>query len=234
MRRAGDIYPEGQLQGGSADYFAIAPHGLATSHLDALCHIFYRGRAFNGVLPSEVTSTGANRLSIDVARDGIVSRGVLLDIPRLRGAPYLEPGDAITSDDLERAETAQGLRVQRGDILVIHTGRQARRAAVGPYAYGQAAAGLHIESARWLHDREIAVLGSDGVSEICPSPVVGVSIPIHVLALGAMGVHLLDNLSTDALAAACAERNRWEFHLTVAPLVLLRGTASPVNPIAVF
>lgn len=234
MLRAGDLVTEADPQGGSMDYFAIAPHGIATSHLDALCHVFWRGQMYNGFPASDVTSAGSRSLAIDVAREGIVSRGVLLDIPRLRGVPFLKPGEAIHARELEQAEAAQGVRVQSGDILIIHTGRQAWHASVPPSDYLAGFAGLHPDAGPWLHDREVAVLGCDGISDVTPSPVEGVRLPFHVLPIVAMGLHLLDNLATEQLAAACAARDRWAFQFIVAPLVLLRGTGSPVNPIAVF
>ena len=105
------------------DYIGIACHGMATSHIDALCHVFVRGQMYNGFPASDVKSTGATRNSIMAARDGIVSRGVLLDIPRLRGVPWLEPGTSIARAELEAAERAQNVRVGEGDVLLVATGR---------------------------------------------------------------------------------------------------------------
>jgi kynurenine formamidase len=116
---------------------------------------------YNGASASEVTSGGAGRSSIDVADSGIVGRGVLLDIPRLRGVDWLEPGDAITSDELD----ATGVTVEEGDIVLVHTGRDRRRDRRGAWnTYVDGLAGLDAECARWLHDKDPAVLGADGVS----------------------------------------------------------------------
>ncbi|HEY5386057.1 MAG TPA: cyclase family protein [Acidimicrobiales bacterium] len=221
-------------EGMGADYFAISPHGFSTSHIDALCHIFYEGQLFNGYPAETVTAHGATKLGIHQLRSGIVTRGVLLDIPALRGVDALEPGEPIFPEDLEAAEKKAGLVVQPGDALLVRTGRWAWRRANGPWDAGSLAAGLDASCLPWLRGRDVATLGSDCVSDVLPSRVDGVGMPIHTVAIVAMGVHLLDNLDLDNLATACVEEARWEFLLTVAPLVLRRGTASPVNPIALF
>jgi kynurenine formamidase len=221
-------------EGWGADYFAIASHGFATSHIDALCHIFHEDKLYNGYSTQAVTAHGALELGIHELKDGVVSRGVLLDVPRARGVPYLEAGEPIFPDDLERAEAEARVRVEAGDILLVRTGRWALYAARGPWDPRQTAAGLDASCLPWLHARGVAALGCDGVSDVVPSRVEGVGLPIHTVAIVAMGLHLIDNLELEPLAKACAEESRWEFLLTLAPLVLFRGTASPVNPIALF
>ena len=221
-------------EGWGGDYFAIASHGYATSHIDALCHIFHEGKLYNGYPIETVTAHGALELGIHELRDGIVSRGVLLDLPRARGVPYLANGEPIFPEDLERAEHAAGLRVEPGDILLVRTGRWALREATGPWDPRLSLAGLDASCLPWLHERGVAALGSDGVSDVVPSRVPGVSLPIHTVAIVALGLHLIDNLELEPLAKACESEQRWEFLLTLAPLVLFRGTASPVNPIALF
>jgi kynurenine formamidase len=217
------------------DFVGVAFHGMAVSHIDALCHVAVNGRMYNGFPVSDVKSIGALRNSIHVAKEGIVSRGVLLDIPRLRGVPWLELGEAIAPEELEAAERAQGVRVARGDILLVATGRDARKEKHGPWdVQHDGLAGLHPECIPWLRERDIAVLGCDGISDPLPAPgIPGWPIPVHQCTLVAMGVHLLDNLQLARLAVACAREGRWEFLLTVAPLRVERGTGSPVNPIAV-
>jgi kynurenine formamidase len=221
-------------EGVGADYVALAPHGFATSHIDALCHIFHQGRLYNGYPAETVTAHGATKLGIHRLHDGIVTRGVLLDLPALRGVDALEPGEPVFPEDLEAAEARAGLEVRPGDALLVRTGRWRWRATHGAWDAGQLAAGLDASCLPWLSERDVAALGSDGVSDVLPSRVDGVGMPIHTVVIVAMGVHLLDNLDLDALATACADESRWEFLLTVAPLVLRRGTASPVNPIALF
>jgi len=218
------------------DFVGVAFHGMAVSHIDALCHVFVRGRMYNGFPASDVKSIGALRNSIFVAREGIVSRGVLLDIPRLRGVPWLEGGAEIGPDELAAAEREQGVRVEAGDILLVAGGRDARREHEGPWSPLEGGlAGLHPECIPWLRERDVAVLGSDGVSDALPGRRIdGWPLPVHQCTLVAMGVHLLDNLMLGRLREACARHGRWEFLLSVAPLRVDRGTGSPVNPIAMF
>jgi len=221
-------------EGMGADYFAVSPHGFATSHIDALCHIFHDGRLYNGYPAEAVTAHGATKLGIHRLHDGVVTRGVLLDVAAGRGVDALEPGEPIFPDDLEAAEQRAGLAVRSGDALLLRTGRWRWRLAHGPWDAASLVAGLDASCLPWLRARDVAVLGSDAVADVLPSRVEGVGMPIHTVAIVAMGVHLMDNLDLDALADACAEEARWEFLLTVAPLVLRRGTASPVNPLALF
>ena len=160
---------------------------------------------------------------------------MLLDVPAALGVDALEPGTPITIDDLEACEArAERPRRHRRRAAGAHGPvALARRARpVGPVH--ERLAGLHASCLPWLHEREIALLGSDGVSDVYPSHIDDVALPIHTVGIVAMGLHLLDNLDLDALAAACAEEQRAEFLLTVAPLILRGGTASPVNPIATF
>ncbi|WP_306943853.1 cyclase family protein [Streptomyces phaeochromogenes] len=217
----------------AVDRIAMNVHGDADSHLDALCHVLYDGELYNGVPASAVTAQGARSLSVDLVRDGIVGRGVLLDIPRLRGVPWLEPGDHVTVGDLTAAEAAQGIRVGPGDLLLVRVGHRRRRAELGPWKAAQARAGLHPTALEFLADRKVAVLGSDGNNDTAPSAVADVAFPVHVLAMHAMGVHLMDYLQFEQLAPACADADRWSFLCVVAPLRLTEATGSPVNPIAV-
>ena len=230
MIQAGDVAASRKGFQWAGDFVGVAFHGNSVSHIDALSHVFVDGQMYNGAPASDVTSIGARRSSIEVATAGIVGRGVLLDIPRVRGVDWLEPADAITPDELD----ATGVAVEQGDIVLVHTGRDRRRAAVGPWnTYTEGLAGLDPECARWLHDKDPSVLGCDGVSDINPGPGGDWPIPIHMCALVGMGIHLLDNLRLDLLADACAERGRWEFLFVVAPLQIGGGTGSPINPIAI-
>lgn len=221
-------------EGFGADWFGLGPHGYATSHIDGLCHIFKGEELYNGYPAAKVTAHGAEELGIQAWRDGIVSRGVLLDVPRVRGAEWLEPGDAILPDELERCEADAGVRVEEGDVLLVRTGRWRYRDAHGPWDAHQRLAGLQAACLPWLHERGVAALGCDGVSDVVPSGVDGVRLPIHFVAIPTLGLPLLDNLDLERLAHTCTEEARWTFHLTIAPLILQGGTASPINPLALF
>ncbi len=224
------------LDGGQfcVDNYSVSYHGYAHTHMDALCHIFHKGKMYNGYSREEVKQSGAARLSIHNIKNGIFTRGILMDIPRLKGVPYLEPKTAIYRRDLEAWERKAGVKVSSGDVVFIRTGRWARRAKLGPWEVGAGSAGLHASCAKWLKERDVAMLGSDAASDVLPSGVDGFSHPIHLLTLYAMGVHIFDNCDLEALSSEAARRNRWEFLITAAPLRVPGGTGSPLNPIATF
>ncbi|MFD9429644.1 cyclase family protein [Streptomyces sp. NPDC060002] len=216
------------------DRFAMNIHGDVDSHLDALCHVVYDGTLHGGVPAADVLSAdGASALSVDLARDGIVGRGVLLDIPRLHGVPWLEPGAQVRAEDLAAAEARQGVRVGRGDILLVRVGHRRRREELGPWDVAAARAGLHPTAMEFLAEREVAVLGGDGNNDSAPSAAQGVAFPVHVLGIHAMGLHLLDYLRFEDLAPLCAREGRWSFLCVIAPLRLPAATGSPVNPLAI-
>lgn len=217
----------------AADQLVMNVHGNADSHIDALCHVSYGQVLYNGVVPGAVTSQGASELSIDDARDGIAGRGVLLDIPRLRGIPWLEPGDHVTAEELASAEAAQRVQVRPGDLLFVRVGHRQRRSELGPWDAARSRAGLHPQAMEYLAEREVAVLGSDGNSDTAPSLVEDVAFPVHVLAINAMGMHLLDYLQFDDLVPLCEAAGRWSFLCVIAPLRLPGGTGSPINPVAI-
>ncbi len=220
----------------TADFIGIAFHGAASTHLDAFCHVHRDGVMYNGYAGTLVKSTGATKNSVMSAKDGIVTRGILLDVPRAHGVDWLEPGHLVTADELELTLSRQGaVEVVEGDALLVVLGRDALHASAGswnPVAPG-GTPGLHPDCIPWLHDHGVAVLGSDIVSDRLPrSGIDGWAMPIHECALVAMGVPLLDNLRLAELQAACVEMAQWDFQLTVAPLRIAGGTGSPVNPIA--
>ncbi len=199
-----------------------------------MTHLIFDGTLYNGLSADAVAATGATELSIEVASGGIVGRGLLLEIPRVRRVPWLEPGNHVTTDDLITAEAAQEVRIEPGDLLFVRVGHRSRRRALGAWDAANARAGLHPAALELLAERRIAVLGSDGNNDTAPSAAEGVDFPVHVLAVHAMGLHLLDWLQFDDLAAACEELNRWSFLCVIAPLRLRAATGSPVNPIAIF
>ena len=217
----------------SLDRIAMNVHGNADSHVDALCHVIFDGKLYNGVPADTVTAAGAAELSIAVAADGIVGRGVLLDVPRSRGVPWLEPGDHVTADDLFAAERDQGVRIGRGDIVLVRVGHRLRRTELGPWDAAAARAGLHPALLAVAAERQIAALGSDGNNDTAPSIAEGVDFPVHVLAVNALGLHLMDYLEFAELAPLCEREGRWSFLCMIAPLRLPTGTGSPVNPIAI-
>lgn len=232
MSDLGDV--EEPEPSGHKDFIGIDYHGKATTHLDALCHIGYRGRLYAG-RPSRDSygSLGSRWGAVTTLKDGLVLRGVLLDLPHVRGVDWLEPGTAVHADDVREAEQRLGVEIGEHDAVLLRSGHGRRKREKGIWDSGAASAGLHVDAMPLLAERGIAVLGGDGDSDVRPSPVAGVHSPVHALALTALGVPLLDNLDLEALAAACREEGRWTFTLVVAPLVVPGGTGSPVNPLAV-
>jgi kynurenine formamidase len=220
-----------------SDRIAVNYHGIAHTHLDSLAHIHANGVFYNGYTPDPeaVLKQGHTRNSIHNVKNGIFTRGILIDLPRLKGVPYLEPGTPIYVEDLEAWEKKAGVKVSAGDALFVRTGVWARRLAVGPWLRGRAeggrSAGLDPSVIPWLKQRDIAILGSDHPQYVSPSNLRGA---VHDFALVYLGVHLLDNCDLEALADAAAARKRWEFLLTGAPLPIRGGTGSPLNPIATF
>lgn len=221
-------------QSSTGDTFFISYHGYVHTHMDSLCHFFYKGKMYNGYSRDEVTDSGAAKNAILNFKNGIVSRGVLFDIPRLKGVDYLEPGTRIYPEDLDAWEKKAHVKVGPGDIVFIRTGRWARRDAKGAWPVSEGLAGLYITCAKWLHSRDVAILGGDGAQDVLPSGIEGISQPIHELVLVAMGMPIFDNCDLELIAKEAAKRNRWEFMVTASPAAVPFATGSVLNPIATF
>jgi kynurenine formamidase len=236
LEKAADVGSpyERKMLNARIDMLTLTYHGFANTHMDALWHGAFEGRSYNGVTSSEGWENGVPALSVLNLKQGIFTRGVLVDLTRLKRVKYLEPGTAIYAEDLEAWEKMTGTRIGSGDAVFIYTGRWARRTALGPWDVGAQAAGLHASVAKWLKARDVAVVGHDGGDDLAPSLVEGVRFPLHALLIAGLGMPLLDNCDLEAVAAEAAMRNRWEFLLTVAPLAIKGGTGSPVNPVATF
>lgn len=218
----------------SADEYRVAYHGFTQTHMDALCHLFYKGHMYNGFSQKEVTERGAAKLSIQNARQGIFTRGVLMDLPKLLGVRFLEGGQAIYPHHLDAWEKAAGIKVESGDAVLIRTGRWERARVEGDWDIMKNSAGLHASCLPWLKQRDVAVVGSDLALDVLPSGVDGFELPVHWTVIVAMGMPILDNCDFERLSSACEARKRWSFLLTVAPLVVPGGTGSPINPLAMF
>ena len=229
-----DVEPrEGELQS-SVDFIGLYYHGFSVTHLDALAHIFWQGKMYNGFSSDLVTaSDGATKESIELLADGVVYRGVLLDIPRARGVEWLEPGTPVFPEDLEAAEKACNVQVQPGDVLFVRTGWYGRRLEMGPVNF-DVRPGLQALALPWIHEREIAMLGGDGTNDVQPSHYPTVRLPMHQVGIVAMGLWLIDNANLEDLASACERYSRWDFLLTIGPPRIANGTGSPINPIAIF
>jgi kynurenine formamidase len=194
------------LQLSLVDTYKVSYHGYAHSHIDALCHILYKDRTYNGYARADVESEkGCTKLSIDNLKNGIITRGILLDIPRLKNLPYLEPGTPVYVEDLEAWERKAGLKIAAGDAIFLRTGRWARRDKLGPWNVAQNAAGIHASVAPWIKTRGVAFIGSDAALDVVPSRVEDVTLPVHILMITALGINLLDNQDLEALAGHRSE-----------------------------
>jgi kynurenine formamidase len=226
----------------AAETLSYIFHGFAFTHIDDFSHVFVEGKMYNGRSAGLVTSSGgAQEQNVEALRDGVFTRGVLLDLARLRGVDVLDPEDQAYPEDLEACEEAQGVRVEEGDVILLRTGYQGQLdrlepGAEAPHGHsGWAAACLP-----WFHERGVALIGADVINDAIPtgydaSDSKGITaLPVHAVALVAMGLRLIDNAHLERVSEACAERNRWEFALSLNPLRFERGTGSPVNPVAMF
>jgi kynurenine formamidase len=225
---------EGQEITGAADEYSVRYHGFTQTHLDGLCHLIYKGKMYNGFSQQEVTARGARRLGIENVKNGIFTRGVLMDMPRLLGVRYLEGDRAIYPEDLEAWEATAGVRVRAGDAILIRTGRWTRRRLQGPWNILKGSAGLHASCLPWLKKRDVAVVGSDLALDVLPSGVDGFDLPVHWVCGVAMGTPILDNCDLEKVGEEAEARKRWSFLLTVGPLAVEGGTGSPVNPLATY
>jgi len=224
-----DPQPE---EAGCIDMVGFICHGYTITHLDALCHIFTpegREGMYNGFPIAAVTPEGAEKLGVEVmGAQGIVGRGVLLDVAALRGGP-LPLGSVIRRADFEAAEAAQGVTVGEGDILFLRNGQGSRNS----YALGT---GLHADCLPWLHARRVALLSSDSDSDVHP-PMDGFALwsePVHMIAIPYLGLPLICGADLEDLSRACVEEGSWTFFLSVAPWRFKGATSSPVNPLAIF
>jgi kynurenine formamidase len=222
---------------GFSDDMVIMPLQCATQW-DALSHCFEDGRMYNGYHANEVSSRGAKRNGIEKVAQrpgGIVARGVLLDIPRVKGLEWLQPGDAITAADLDRAVETHRVSIGSGDALVIRTGQMARcraRGGWGDYAGGDAP-GLSFHTAEWVHRHEIAAVATDTWGmEVRPNEIPDSFQPLHQVFIPNMGLTIGEIFFLDDLADDCAGDGVYEFLLVAAPLPITGAVGSPINPLA--
>ena len=217
-------------------------HGTIHSHLDSIaCHIMWEGKSYNGYRMEDIEAAGAcPQGSINALKDGIVTRGVLFDATRLPGKAtargWLEPGTPVRRADLEALEEIQGVRVSEGDVILLYTGRWKRRSTVGPWRGAEdGVAGYHPDVAYFLKERGVSFIGHDMSNDVEPHEFYDeVRLPLHYLALVAMGVGIFDNLDFERLAVVARDLNRYEFLFTASPLRIEGGMGSPLNPIATF
>jgi kynurenine formamidase len=216
-------------------------HGIVHSHLDAVdCHVMYEGRGYNGRRMEDVKAAGGcPKGSINALKDGVVTRAILFDATRLPGKAtaqgWVEPKTAIHREDLEALEKIEHVKVAPGDVILLYTGRWKRRAEKGPWGIETGFAGYHADVAYFLKERGVSFIGCDGPNDVDPSGLpASVGIPLHQLALVALGISIFDNLDFERAAQHARQVNRYEFLFSAAPLRVELGTGSPINPLAIF
>ncbi len=210
-------------------------HLQSATHWDSLCHIFHRGKMFNGYPADEVTSLGAARNGTEALSSSLVGRAVLLDVPGAKGLDSLDDGYAIGVDDLEEAAEAGSVEIRAGDVILLRTGQLARcrREGWGTYAAGDAP-GLSFHTLPWLHERGVAAVASDtwGV-EVRPNELPDSFQPFHIVAIVYMGLLLGEIFDFELLAEECAEAKRFEVFLAAPPLAVTGSAGAPPCPVAI-
>lgn len=242
------------------DYLGLPMHQQGLTHLDCVSHVaapdgmVYNGRRLRDV----VTPAGLTHGSVFAQRGGIVTRGVLLDVPASLGLDWLEPGQEIRAEELDAAARHAQVEVSAGDVAVVRGGAAAREEALGRNVF---APGLGPDAIEWLHDHEVAVYTGDMPDRVTPlaarilglvddddddsphesgesngsdGPPTRYPLPLHQIGIAAMGLVLLDFCRVEELSRVCRELRRYEFLFIAAPLAIVGGTASPVNPLAIF
>lgn len=216
------------------DEWRIFYHGLLYAHMDSLCHARYKDKAYNGFPASEASESGCASSGIEYLKDGMLTRGILIDVPRLKGVPYLAPSTPVLASDIEAWEKQTGLTIQSGDVILVRTGRWAPRPDGLPVNLMGGSPGVHVSALPLLRARDVAVLGTDVGLDVTPAGVEGVVIPTHTVAIASMGLIIIDNADLEALAETAARLNRWEFMFSAAPIPVKGGTGSVLNAIATF
>ena len=218
----------------ATDNYSISYHGFTVSHMDGLAHLGQGGKLYNGYDASNITSQGFEELGIEAFSGGIMSKGVLIDIPLLYGKEYLDAGTKITINDILKFEEKYNVKIEKGDIVLIRTGRWSEKSIKGDSDYSKVSAGVDYNITSLLYERQVSVLGSDGTNDAQPSGIPEEGSPVHKLTLVSMGMPLLDNLNLEQISKEAKKQNKWEFFISVQPLRFKGGTGSPVNAIALF
>lgn len=216
------------------DEWRIFYHGLNYAHMDSLCHARYKDKAYNGFPASDATEMGCVSSGIEYLKDGMLSRGILIDMPRLKGVPYLEPGTPVLASDIEAWEKQANVRIEPGDIVLVRTGRWAPRPDGNALNLQGRSAGVHVTALPLLRARDAAALATDVGLDVSPAGVEGVVIPTHTVAIASIGLLIIDNANFEELAETAARLNRWEFMFSAAPIPVKGATGSVLNAIATF
>ena len=215
------------------DYYGVFYHGTATTHIDALCHVWNKDGMWDGKNPDDVIGfSGANYGTVDEWKEGILTRGVLLDVPKFRNVPYVTIEEPVHGWELEDVAASQQVEIHAGDAVFVYSGRDKYASENGGrWGTPEGRPGLHASCLPFVKKYDISILGWD-MMDARPDPY-GLAFPVHGVLFN-YGVALLDNALLEPLAEACAEEERYEFMFMGLPLNVARGTGSPANPVAMF
>ena len=214
---------------GVVEFLGLVYHGYRVTHLDALSHIFWDSKMYNDVPAELVTSSfGATEHAVTNVRGGIVTRGVLIDVPKHRDVPWLEPGEYVTPDEIDDILTAAGTVVGEGDAVLLRTGYGRRRLEQGPDRVLEVGrAGWQASCLPWFHDQGVSFIAADTAQDVVPSGYDNVRIPIHAVGITAMGLWLLDNCNLEPLARRAPSSAPTSSRSSSPPC---RSSAPPVHP----
>lgn len=218
----------------ASDNYSLSYHGYTVSHMDGLAHLAQDGKLYNDYDASKITPQGFEELGIEAFGDGIISKGILIDIPLLYGKEYLDAGTKVTISDILKFEEKYNVKIEKGDVVLVRTGRWSEKSIKGDLDYSKVSAGIDYKIASLLDERQVSVLGSDGTNDAQPSGIPEEGSPVHKLALVSMGMPLLDNLNLEHISKEAKQQKKWEFFISIQPLRFKGGTGSPVNAIAIF
>lgn len=224
-------------QGPAIEYLGLAYHGYRVTHLDALAHWSWDGKLYNGYVAEAAVNLleGARKLDVRPAQN-VLTRGILLDVPRYRGIDYMPEGDLLTPDELQAMLDRGGITVEPGDILWLRTGNGRRIVEEGMGHLGSIPGfgAFHVATMPFLHEHGVAMIASDTANDLNKSQYATIPNPVHAVALTALGLWLVDNCNLEALSEMCAQLGRWEFACTMSAIPFRGATGGPINPTAIF
>lgn len=232
MTRTPEVAPEPGGFQWMDDMITMSPQ--SATQLDALSHVAYDGFFYNGVPLEAVTAEGASELGVETLREGIVGRGVLVDLPRHLGVDRLDVGHVVTPEELDACLAAQGVAPQQGDVLLVRTGWMRTLRDQGRSAYMSTEPGVGLPVTAWLAEHRIAFVASDNWGlEVVP-PLGPENMPVHCVLVRDLGMTVGEMFDLEHLAEVCSRHDRWQFFFSAHPLQITGGTGSPLEPKAIF
>ena len=222
-------------QEGAGDIFEINYHGYSHTHLDAVNHFARDGKMYNGYPFKINLNNEFENLGVDeIGNSGIVGRGVLIDLPVFFGVDFIKAGTAIKIKDILEWEKKNNIKIGKGDILLLRTGRWEQLRQEGYWEITKKITGFHYTVASFLKERDVAAIGCDGVSDVYPSGIESKKDALHELVLVDLGMPIFDNMDLDLLSKQLKTLGRKTFMFVANPLKIKGATGAPINPVAIF